>query len=681
MKKNLRIRTISLLLLVCMLIGVVPAMPTAAAAGETITWKASSGFSSTQGANQWTYLEWNGSKYTKMKYNAAEDLWRGSAEYPNITKSKQHPSKEKDAVRAWTAPRAGTISITSQGKKSNTGGGDGVSFQVFKNATSIFGPKAIGATDSTGIAINIAKVSVAKGDVIYFHLNKRTTATFDATTWNPTITYISCPTHSFTTVITPATCTAAGKSQCAKCTTTTTVPALGHGFTKVVKAPTCTETGINQCVSCPVTTTVPALGHSPGCAHTNEAPSVWINPSADWATPPAGGSRTITISYYPSWTWNTPPAWVTIAKSGMSAIVSVSANNTGAARSFTLAFTSGSARNAFTITQASQPKGTAPKVSWTAWSPAASATSKAITVTSEDTCSATISHSWITLGSVTATTGSSKTRPVNVKANTSTASRKGTITFKNKNGSATVTITQAGKAPSIWISPSSDWSVSASGGSRTITVSYYTSWTLNTLPSWVKVTKSGTTAKVTVAANTGAKRAFTLAFTSGSARNAFTITQAAGSTPPPPPPSGWQWPVKNGTVSQGYHTTGPCDYNGNTPIHASGHIAIDIVGSNAILAADSGTVVTVKTGYNSGRGNYVVIDHNNGYYSQYQHLMDSSILVSVGQRITTGTQIATMGNTGESYGAHLDFQIGKGYSNNVVTSRINPLTEIGRSVV
>ncbi|WP_406838274.1 M23 family metallopeptidase [Streptomyces sp. AHU1] len=77
-----------------------------------------------------------------------------------------------------------------------------------------------------------------------------------------------------------------------------------------------------------------------------------------------------------------------------------------------------------------------------------------------------------------------------------------------------------------------------------------------------------------------------------------------------------------------------------------------------VMAAHGGTVV--KAGPNGAGdgpayGNAVVIKHANGKYSQYAHL--SRVDVHVGQVVSTGQHIALSGNTGNSSGPHLHFEI------------------------
>lgn len=87
------------------------------------------------------------------------------------------------------------------------------------------------------------------------------------------------------------------------------------------------------------------------------------------------------------------------------------------------------------------------------------------------------------------------------------------------------------------------------------------------------------------------------------------------------------------------------------------HTGVDISGSGVngkpILAANSGRVI--KAGYNTGYGNYVVIDHGGGYSTLYGHA--SRLNVSKGQTVSRGAVIAYVGSTGYSTGPHLHFEI------------------------
>lgn len=89
---------------------------------------------------------------------------------------------------------------------------------------------------------------------------------------------------------------------------------------------------------------------------------------------------------------------------------------------------------------------------------------------------------------------------------------------------------------------------------------------------------------------------------------------------------------------------------------SSYHLAIDIAAGvgDPIYASDNGTVI--YAGWNdTGYGNLIVIDHNNGYETVYAHL--SALYVSCGDSVYRGTVIGAAGNTGKSTGSHLHFEV------------------------
>ncbi|MER7576293.1 M23 family metallopeptidase [Streptomyces sp. NPDC057798] len=114
----------------------------------------------------------------------------------------------------------------------------------------------------------------------------------------------------------------------------------------------------------------------------------------------------------------------------------------------------------------------------------------------------------------------------------------------------------------------------------------------------------------------------------------------------------WVKPVKKYTKSASYAQNGG--------MWQSTHSGQDfaVASGTQVYAAHGGTVV--KAGSNGAGdgpayGNAVVIKHGNGTYSQYAHL--SKIQVKAGQIVKTGQRIALSGNTGNSSGPHLHFEI------------------------
>lgn len=119
-------------------------------------------------------------------------------------------------------------------------------------------------------------------------------------------------------------------------------------------------------------------------------------------------------------------------------------------------------------------------------------------------------------------------------------------------------------------------------------------------------------------------------------------------------------PVKSGSITA-------------TMYYSSGkyHGAVDFGVSTGtpVYAAADGIVVTSTWGGSDSYGYYIKIKHYNGLYTLYAH--GSSLVVSVGQEVKQGQLIMYSGNTGNSTGPHLHFEVRVspgGYSN-----RVNPL--------
>jgi len=103
-----------------------------------------------------------------------------------------------------------------------------------------------------------------------------------------------------------------------------------------------------------------------------------------------------------------------------------------------------------------------------------------------------------------------------------------------------------------------------------------------------------------------------------------------------------------------------------TGVKNSFHGGIDlrwVTGADIIIAFADGKVTVAKDTVpgldkvNNTAGNYIEIDHGNGWRTRYLHLKHKSVRVKVGDTVKAGQAIATMGTTGYSTGVHLHFEI------------------------
>ena len=95
-----------------------------------------------------------------------------------------------------------------------------------------------------------------------------------------------------------------------------------------------------------------------------------------------------------------------------------------------------------------------------------------------------------------------------------------------------------------------------------------------------------------------------------------------------------------------------------TPPHsefAREHAGIDFPAATGtpVLAAADGTVI--GAGFTAGYGNYVMLEHEDGYSTLYAHMED--ILTEEGKTVQKGDEIGTVGSTGNSTGPHLHFEL------------------------
>lgn len=134
---------------------------------------------------------------------------------------------------------------------------------------------------------------------------------------------------------------------------------------------------------------------------------------------------------------------------------------------------------------------------------------------------------------------------------------------------------------------------------------------------------------------------------------------------PPPITGTWAWPTNKGyviTSNYGYRLLwGKWDFHDGLDISGTGK-------GSPIYAVNDGVVFC--SGYDISRGNQkcgtvtggqvVIIDHQNGYYTMYAHMVKGSQRVKTGDRVSRGQVIGGMGATGQVTGVHLHFGVTTG---------------------
>jgi murein DD-endopeptidase MepM/ murein hydrolase activator NlpD len=116
--------------------------------------------------------------------------------------------------------------------------------------------------------------------------------------------------------------------------------------------------------------------------------------------------------------------------------------------------------------------------------------------------------------------------------------------------------------------------------------------------------------------------------------------------------TGYSWlvnhPLQEGRVSS---TWGNRTLLGTTRHHSG----VDLAAPSGTAIYSTGSGVVTKSGWGSGYGQYVEIDHGNGYITRYAHA--SRLMVNAGDRVSAGEHIANVGCTGRCTGPHLHFEV------------------------
>ncbi|MEV7214191.1 M23 family metallopeptidase [Kitasatospora cineracea] len=126
------------------------------------------------------------------------------------------------------------------------------------------------------------------------------------------------------------------------------------------------------------------------------------------------------------------------------------------------------------------------------------------------------------------------------------------------------------------------------------------------------------------------------------AEQAAAAAQAAAAKP------SWSSPAPGAAISNPYHKTNAAYAAG---YHTGTDFAVPV--GTPVLAVGDATVVSA--GYAGAYGNQIVLKLSDGRFAQYAHL--SQLGVTAGQHVGAGDQVGKSGNTGNSHGPHLHFEI------------------------
>ena len=115
----------------------------------------------------------------------------------------------------------------------------------------------------------------------------------------------------------------------------------------------------------------------------------------------------------------------------------------------------------------------------------------------------------------------------------------------------------------------------------------------------------------------------------------------------------WGWPTDSGYTISSYY-----GYRLSVFDEGNFHSGIDIAGTgygSNVYASNNG-VIEIMT-YTYSYGNYILINHNNGYYSLYAHMSGFAPGISVGSTVSRGQTIGYIGSSGWATGPHLHYEI------------------------
>jgi hypothetical protein len=144
-----------------------------------------------QPSEVWLYREFDGTNYIDMKWNGT--YWYGSYTYCQIGNGRTYMSPDvNEAALGWRAPTTGTVTIRGHVERPRIEG-DGVAVRIVKNGQQIWPASGVQKIPPRFMAGHVLRVSVAKEEIINFHVAQDGDGSYDTVYWMPEISYTEVP--------------------------------------------------------------------------------------------------------------------------------------------------------------------------------------------------------------------------------------------------------------------------------------------------------------------------------------------------------------------------------------------------------------------------------------------------------------------------------------------------------
>lgn len=161
-----------------------PPPPPTGGGGASSNYVFTSQFSSTQGSNQWSYKDANG---TDLTYNSTLGYYTGAQPYQVLWNGGIHPGTTVGTVLRWTAPAAGVALVSGSVNLASAVGSNGVTFTIKHDAATIDGPVSL--TTTAPYTISESVTVLAAGEVIDFIVAPISGNSYCNTTLTPVINF------------------------------------------------------------------------------------------------------------------------------------------------------------------------------------------------------------------------------------------------------------------------------------------------------------------------------------------------------------------------------------------------------------------------------------------------------------------------------------------------------------